>query len=493
MSCPRTGAPANLTLYDPAAAPEPVDPATHASRSRNTPFRGVALPGQVVATFLRGTATVLDGKLAAMTAQTAAGRAQGLRRHARPPALLVLEDGTILRGSSFGAEGETFGEMVFNTGMTGYQETLTDPSYAQQIVAMTAPHIGNTGVNDEDPESRRIWVGGYVVREPARLTSSWRAARDLDTELRRQGITGIAVRGTRALTRRLRERGTMRAAISTTESDPARLLERVLASPGMIGADLARTVSTGEPYTVSPPPGTPVRYRVAALDLGIKAATPRYLAQLGCEVRVLPAAADAAAILQTSPDGVFFSNGPGDPAAAGYAVAAMRGVLTSGLPVFGICLGSQILGRALGLDTYKLRYGHRGVNQPVMDLATGRVQVTSHNHGFAAALPGDGWRRPGRGGRSRARAKAGAEPVHGTATTAGGTTWAHIPDAARRPFDTPFGPAQVSHVNLNDGVVEGLRMLDRPVFSVQYHPEAAPGPHDAAGLFQEFCAAMERP
>ena len=416
-----------------------------------------------------------------MTAQTAAGRQAG---RARPPALLVLEDGTILRGSSFGAEGETFGEMVFNTGMTGYQETLTDPSYAQQIVAMTAPHIGNTGVNDDDPESRRIWVGGYVVREPARLTSSWRAARDLETELRRQGITGIAVRGTRALTRRLRERGTMRAAISTTESDPARLLERVLASPGMIGADLARTVSTREPYTVSPPPGTPVRYRVAALDLGIKAATPRYLAQVGCEVRVLPAAADATAILQTSPDGVFFSNGPGDPAAAGYAVAAMRGVLTSGLPVFGICLGSQILGRALGLDTYKLRYGHRGVNQPVLDLATGRVQVTSHNHGFAAALPGEDG-----GGQAATERQNREDAGH----DGGGTTWAHIPAAARRPFDTPFGPAQVSHVNLNDGVVEGLRMLDRPVFSVQYHPEAAPGPHDAAGLFQQFCAAMERP
>ena len=422
-----------------------------------------------------------------MTAQTVAGHRGG---NARPPALLVLEDGTILRGSSFGAEGETFGEMVFNTGMTGYQETLTDPSYAQQIVAMTAPHIGNTGVNDEDPESRRMWVGGYVVREPARLTSSWRAARDLDTELRRQGITGIAVRGTRALTRRLRERGTMRAAISTTESDPARLLERVLASPGMIGADLARTVSAGEPYTVSPPPGTPVRYRVAALDLGIKASTPRYLAQLGCEVRVLPAAADAAAILQTSPDGVFFSNGPGDPAAAGYAVAAMRGVLEAGLPVFGICLGSQILGRALGLDTYKLRYGHRGVNQPVMDLATGRVQVTSHNHGFAAALPGAG------GGGQAATAgegPAGSQATTGRESGSGGTTWAHVPDAARRPFETPYGPAQVSHVNLNDGVVEGLRMLDRPVFSVQYHPEAAPGPHDAVGLFGRFCAAMERP
>ena len=319
---------------------------------------------------------------------------------AAPPALLVLEDGTVFRGSSFGAEGETFGEMVFNTGMTGYQETLTDPSYAQQIVAMTAPHIGNTGVNDEDPESRRIWVGGYVVREPARLTSSWRAIRDLGTELRDQGITGIAVRGTRALTRRLREHGAMRAAISTTETDPAALLERVLASPGMVGADLARSVTTPGPYTVSPPPGTPTRYRVAAVDLGIKASTPRYLARLGCEVLVLPADASAAAILAASPDGVFFSNGPGDPAAATYAVQAMRGVLAAGLPVFGICLGSQILGRALGLDTYKLRYGHRGVNQPVMDLATGRVQVTSHNHGFAAALPGR-MAAAGRSGRAR--------------------------------------------------------------------------------------------
>ena len=389
---------------------------------------------------------------------------------AAPPALLVLEDGTVFRGSSFGAEGETFGEMVFNTGMTGYQETLTDPSYAQQIVAMTAPHIGNTGVNDEDPESRRIWVGGYVVREPARLTSSWRAVRDLGTELRDQGVTGIAVRGTRALTRRLREHGAMRAAISTTETDPAALLERVLASPGMVGADLARSVTTPGPYPVSPPPGTPTRYRVAAVDLGIKASTPRYLARLGCEVLVLPADASAAAILGGSPDGVFFSNGPGDPAAATYAVAAMRGVLAAGLPVFGICLGSQILGRALGLDTYKLRYGHRGVNQPVMDLATGRVQVTSHNHGFAAALPGS--------------------PSGPAEVSSAGTEWSHIPAAARAPFETPYGAAQVSHVNLNDGVVEGLRMLDRPVFSVQYHPEAAPGPHDAAGLFEEFCANM---
>jgi len=368
------------------------------------------------------------------------------------PAILVLEDGTSFHGTGFGADGETFGEMVFNTGMTGYQETLTDPSYARQIVAMTAPHIGNTGVNDEDPESPRIWVSGYVVREPARIASSWRARRSLDEELAAQGIPGIAITGTRALTRHLRERGAMRAAIAA-DGDPRALMDRVLASPSMLGADLAREVSTAEPYTVDPPPGTRVRYRVTAVDLGIKAATPRSMAQRGCRVRVLPATSTAAEILATDPDGVFFSNGPGDPAAAGYAVDALRGVLAQGVPLFGICLGSQILGRALGLGTYKLRFGHRGVNQPVKDLATGRVQITSHNHGFAVALPD---------------------------TESGGQ------------FETPFGRAQVSHINLNDGVVEGLRLLDRPAFSVQYHPEAAPGPHDAAGEFDAFCALMDR-
>jgi carbamoyl-phosphate synthase small subunit len=395
-------------------------------------------------------------------------------------ALLVLEDGTTLRGTAFGAEGEAFGEMVFNTGMTGYQETLTDPSYCRQIVAMTAPHIGNTGVNDEDPESGQVWVSGYVVREPARIASSWRASRDLDTYLRAEGVTGIAVRGTRLLTRRVREQGAMRAAISTQESDPARLLERVLASPAMTGADLARVVSTPEPYTISPP--GQARYRVVAVDLGIKASTPRNLAARGCEVLVLPATATAGQILAASPDGVFFSNGPGDPAAATYAVDAMRGVLDAGLPVFGICLGSQILALALGLNTYKLRYGHRGVNQPVMDLATGRVYITSHNHGFAAALPAE---TPGPG-----NAQAAAESDRAAAS--GATTWSHVPPQARRQFDTPYGPALVSHVNLNDGVVEGLRLLERPVFSVQYHPEAAPGPHDAADHFDHFCTLLER-
>ena len=386
-----------------------------------------------------------------------------------PGAVLVLEDGMTFHGSGFGAGGEAFGEMVFNTGMTGYQETLTDPSYARQIVAMTAPHIGNTGVNDEDGESRRIWVSGYVVREPARMVSSWRARRSLEEELAAHGVPGIAITATRALTRHLRERGAMRAAVSTAGGDPQALLSRVLASPPMLGADLAREVSTPEPYTVSPPPGNRVRYRVAAVDLGIKAMTPRSMARRGCQVGVLPATSTAADILATGPDGVFFSNGPGDPAAAGYAVEAARGILAEGVPLFGICLGSQILGRALGLGTYKLRFGHRGVNQPVKDLVTGRVQITSHNHGFAVALPGADGGEPGDG--------TGGEP--GAERAAG-------------PFETPFGRAQVSHVNLNDGVVEGLRLLDVPAFGVQYHPEAAPGPHDAAGEFDAFCALMER-
>jgi len=409
-------------------------------------------------------------------------------RGAGPAAMLVLEDGTTLRGTGFGALGETFGEMVFNTGMTGYQETLTDPSYCGQIVAMTAPHIGNTGINDEDPESHRIWVSGYVVREPARLASNWRSQRSLDAELKAQGIPGIAVQGTRALTMRIREQGAMRAAVSTVEDKPERLLDRVLASPAMTGADLARVVSTPQPYTVSPPPGTPVRYRVAAVDLGIKTATPRNMAARGCEVTVLPATVTAAEILAADPDGVFFSNGPGDPAAAGYAVAAMRGVLAAGRPTFGICLGSQILSLALGLRTYKLRYGHRGVNQPVMDLATGRVYITSHNHGFAAILPPDA----GEVGGSPEAAGASAAPESTPSEEPAGTSqWAHVPTRARAPFGTPYGAALVSHVNLNDGVVEGIRLLDRPAFSVQYHPESAPGPHDAVDLFDEFCALMD--
>jgi carbamoyl-phosphate synthase small subunit len=407
-----------------------------------------------------------------------------------PDAMLVLEDGTTLRGRGFGASGESFGEMVFNTGMTGYQETLTDPSYCGQIVAMTAPHIGNTGVNDEDPESHRVWVSGYVVREPSRIASSWRAQRSLEAELKAQGVTGISVPGTRALTMRLREHGAMRAAVSTVEDDQERLLERVLASPGMTGADLARIVTTPHPYTVAPPSGTATRYRVAAIDLGIKNATPRNMADRGMEVKVLPATSTAAEILATDPDGVFFSNGPGDPAAAGYAVAAMRGVLDAGVPIFGICFGSQILSRAVGLDTYKLRYGHRGVNQPVMDLSTGRVYITSHNHGFAAALPPGAetvFERTSDTLGSSSDVPPGVREV----VPPGDNSWVHVPPGAREPFGTPYGAATVTHVNLNDGVVEGIKLLDKPAFAVQYHPEAAPGPHDAVDLFDQFATLME--
>jgi carbamoyl-phosphate synthase small subunit len=358
------------------------------------------------------------------------------------PALLVLEDGRAFPGRGFGAPGEAFGEAVFNTGMTGYQETLTDPSYHRQIVVMTAPHVGNTGTNDEDPESGRIWPAAYAVREPARIASNHRALRSLDADLAAAGVVGIAGLDTRALTRHLRSRGAMRAAVSTVERDPAALAERVRASPGMVGADLARQVSTTEPYVVAAE--GPTRARVAAFDLGIKRSTPAYLAALGIEVHVLPATATGADALDLDPDGVFFSNGPGDPATADYAVAALRAVLAAGRPVFGICFGHQVLGRALGFPTYKLPFGHRGVNQPVADLATGRVAVTSHNHGFAVDAP------------------------RGEVT------------------DTEFGRVSVSHVNLNDGVVEGLACLDTPAFSVQYHPEAAPGPHDATGLFATF-------
>lgn len=371
------------------------------------------------------------------------------RGAAKTPAVLVLEDGRTFRGRAYGAVGETFGEAVFSTGMTGYQETLTDPSYDRQIVVATAPQIGNTGWNDEDDESGRIWVSGYVVRDPARVPSNWRAKRSLDDELERQGVVGISGIDTRALTRHLRERGSMRAGIFSGEAvaPEAELLRRVQAQPHMKGASLYEEVATKEAYVV--PAVGDKRFTVAAIDLGIKGMTPHRMAERGIEVHVLPATATADDVYAVDPDGVFFSNGPGDPATADGPVALMTAVLERRTPLFGICFGNQILGRALGFGTYKLKYGHRGINQPVQDRTTGKVEVTAHNHGFAVDAPLD------------------------------------------KVSETKFGRAEVSHVCLNDDVVEGLQLLDQPAFSVQYHPEAAAGPHDAAYLFDRFVSLME--
>ena len=366
------------------------------------------------------------------------------------PALLVLEDGTVFRGRSYGAVGETFGEAVFTTGMSGYQETITDPSYHRQVVVQTAPHIGNYGVNDDDAESRRIWVAGYVVRDPSRVSSNWRAQRTLDDDLVAQGIVGISDVDTRAITRHLRERGAMRVGVFSGEAATlpvADLLARVLASPEMVGAALADEVST-DAEEVIPAVGEK-RFTVAAVDLGIKGATPRHMAERGIEVHILPSTTTPERLLEVGVDGVFFSNGPGDPATADHAVALVTAALEAKRPLFGICFGNQVLGRALGFGTYKLRYGHRGINVPVMDRLTGTVEITAQNHGFAVDAPID------------------------------------------RVSDTPFGRVEVSHVCLNDDVVEGLRCLDVPAFSVQYHPEAAAGPHDSAYLFDRFCDLME--
>lgn len=381
-------------------------------------------------------------------------------------AVLVLEDGRVFTGRAYGALGATVGEIVFNTGMTGYQETLTDPSYHRQIVVMTAPHIGNTGVNDEDPESTRIWVAGYVVRDPSPRPSSWRSRRDLAEELTAQQVVGISDIDTRALTRHLRERGVMRAGIFSgpglvddagrrlTDQD---LLDRVVAAPPMAGADLAREVTAPQRHTVEPvrgpASGTGAVATVVAVDLGIKSMTPQRLAERGVRTHVVPATVTFEEILSLEPDGVFFSNGPGDPSAAVHEVEVLRQVLDRRIPFFGICYGNQLLGRALGFGTYKLAYGHRGVNQPVMDRRTGRVEITAHNHGFAVDAPTEGESvAPHDGGR--------------------------------------YGRVVVSHVCLNDGVVEGLECLDLPAFSVQYHPEAAAGPHDAGYLFDRFVALM---
>jgi carbamoyl-phosphate synthase small subunit len=363
------------------------------------------------------------------------------------PAVLVLEDGTRYTGRAYGATGRTLGEAVFATGMTGYQETLTDPSYAGQIVLMTAPHIGNTGANDEDMESRRIWVAGFVVREPSRVVSNFRAQRSLDDDLVSNGVVGISGIDTRAVTRHIRSAGAMRAGIfsgADFELSDAEQLQLVQAGAQMAGRNLSAEVSTPEAYTV-PAEGERVG-SVAVLDLGVKASTVAYLAARGFDVHVLPQQVTAQDVLDLGVDALFYSNGPGDPAASDAHVQLLRDALHAGLPYFGICFGNQLLGRALGFGTYKLPFGHRGINQPVLDKATGRVEITSQNHGFAVDAPIDG------------------------------------------ELDSPagFGRVEVSHFSLNDNVVEGLNCLDLKAFSVQYHPEAAAGPHDANYLFDRF-------
>jgi carbamoyl-phosphate synthase small subunit len=385
------------------------------------------------------------------------------------PAVLVLEDGSSFEGSAFGAPGEAFGEAVFNTGMAGYQEILTDPSYRGQIVTMTAPQQGNYGVNGTDPESDRIQVSGFAVREAARRASSWRAEGRLADALSEAGVVGIEEIDTRRLTLRIRERGAMRAAVSTVDLDPVSLLARVRGSDGMEGRELASVVTTGAPYGSADLVGKASAahgrvLRVAAIDYGIKRNILRNLAAQGIEATVFPAGTAASSLLEGGFDGVFLSNGPGDPAATGYAVSAVSELLGK-TPIFGICLGHQLLGLAAGGRTVKMKFGHRGVNHPVADLRSGRVQITSHNHGFA--VDPDGWSQ----GRPLAR------PTTATA----------IPPVVA----TEAGSIELTHWNLNDGTLEGMRCLDVPAFSVQYHPEAAPGPHDANPLFAEFRRLME--
>lgn len=363
-------------------------------------------------------------------------------------AFLVLDDGKIFEGESWGSEGETYGEAVFSTGMTGYQETLTDPSYHRQVVIMTAPHIGNTGMNRTDEESRKIWVSGFVVRDPSPIVSNWRSERSLEDDLIQQGVVGICNVDTRAITRHLRECGVMRVGIfSNLDLTREEMVKRVRKSPEMSGSQLSSEVTTEKKYIV-PAKGKKL-FTVSAIDLGIKAATPRLMSERGIEVHVFPQDATIEELLEISPDGVFLSNGPGDPSTMVEVVSLIRELLLKEVPIFGICFGHQVFGRALGFETYKLRYGHRGINQPVMDKSTNKVEITAHNHGFAVQAP-----------------------VEGT-------------------FDTVYGKGEVTHICLNDGVVEGLALLDRPAFSVQYHPEAAAGPHDAGYLFDRFVDLMK--
>jgi len=366
-------------------------------------------------------------------------------------AYLVLDDGAIFEGESWACLGETFGEAVFSTGMTGYQETLTDPSYHKQIVIMTAPHIGNTGFNAEDMESTKIWVAGFVARNPSPRTSNWRSDQSLESALIDAGIVGIQGVDTRAITRHLRDRGSMRVGIFSGEERPREeMVLKVREMPSMSGAFLASDVSTPVKYVVPTPVDVEKKFTVAAIDLGIKSATPRHMSERGMEVHVFPLSATKEEIESISPDGIFLSNGPGDPSTMDEMVTLVREFLSESVPVFGICFGHQILGRALGFTTYKLPFGHRGINQPVKNLRDGTVEITAHNHGFAVNAPVDS------------------------------------------NFTTVFGAGYVSHICLNDGVVEGLELLERPAFSVQYHPESAAGPHDAAYLFDHFAELMTK-
>ena len=364
-------------------------------------------------------------------------------------AFLVLDDGRIFEGKSWGATGRTFGEAVFQTGMTGYQETMTDPSYHRQVVVMTSPHIGNTGMNAFDNESTKIWVAGFVARNPSPITSNWRSEANLVDVMIDQNIVGIAGVDTRAITRHLRDRGAMRVGIfSDLDLTREEMVIEVRKSAQMSGAFLSEDVSTPESYIV--PAVGHKKFTVAAIDLGIKGATPRAMSERGIETHVLPYKTSFAEIMALNPDGVFLSNGPGDPSTMTETVNLVRELLTEEIPIFGICFGHQILGRALGFETFKLQFGHRGINQPVIDKRSGKVEITSHNHGFAIKAPTDSQ------------------------------------------FTTVFGPGRVTHVSLNDGVVEGLELIERGAFSVQYHPEAAAGPHDAAYLFDQFVELMEK-
>jgi carbamoyl-phosphate synthase small subunit len=385
-------------------------------------------------------------------------------------AVLALADGTIFEGRALGYEGETVGEVVFNTAMTGYQEVLTDPSYKGQIITMTSPHIGNYGMTPEDTESRRIWAEGFIVKEASRLDSNWRSRQRVHDYLHEAKIVGIEGLDTRALTRHLREHGSQQGIITHIDGDSRRVVEKAQAAPSIIGRDLATTVTCGKAYRWTegsgewapslgdkPRVGATRRWHVVAYDFGVKLNILRRLVDAGCDVTVVPASATASQVEALRPDGIFLSNGPGDPEGVPYAVEAVR-ELIGRRPIFGICLGHQILGLALGLKTYKLKFGHHGANHPVMDLRTRRVEITSQNHNFAV------------------------QAIHPISA---------IPD--RPPvLDTSFGQVLVTHLSLNDQSVEGLACTDHPVFSVQYHPEASPGPHDSAYLFTEFTQLLEK-